>query len=126
MPILSPENLGGYLTRLFDAKKANDNELLFKLLVLNQAPTEIHGFMSRVAPHKKFLAIISHQLKGEDVYFAGDLSVYKKDIFQLNHRGASLVETGYKQDLEHSVAVHSLLGIIFSQIEDNRFTLSEL
>jgi len=126
MTQLNHETLFGYLVRLAEAKRREDYELLFKLIVLNTAPDIIHGFPSRTIQHDGLLHSISPNLRGRDVFFAGELSMKTNINVVLEPGGYSLENTGYVHDLEQTVAVHGLLGTILNQIQQKRFKLLPL
>lgn len=126
---VTPQNLFDYLIRLNEAAKANDDELLLKLIILNTNRNIFFGDLSRITDHAGILRIISPELKGKHVYFAGDLSGTRaENQFDLQPGGLSLADTGYKTYVEGRLdAVHGLMGIMFSQIEKtNEFKLKEL
>ena len=126
MTQLNSENLFEYLVRLAEAKRSADNELLFKLIVLNNTPGVIHGFTSRITQHDGLLQSISSKLRGKHVFFAGSL-LMKTDIeVVLESGGYSLKNTGYIPDLDKKLAVHGLLGMMFKQMKQQRFTLLDL
>lgn len=122
MSEITPQNLTEYLIRLNDAAKANDSELLLKLIILHTKPNIFYGEMSRITNHAGILKRISPNLKGNNVYFAGDLIGTKvNNKFELQPGGFSLTDTGYETFVESRIlVVHGLMEVLFGQIDRSK------
>jgi hypothetical protein len=123
MTVLNHEELLANLNLLLRDDKKSDHEFLYKLLVLNSNPGEIHGFRTRTLEHVDFLRDLNPSLNGRNVYFAGDIAIYKNQIAELCRGGSSLERTGYCFTTDNYYAVHGLLGLMFKEISQSGYSL---